>query len=202
MYKGGHYLDKFIDDLGQKGIVADYIDNPDNGLKYVYLERFDSWKEAVDAHNSNLNGTYSGNTWIMNIDNRYSNEAYAENVSKLSEKSSKYDIDVLQKNVVVKDNLAGVESTQKIYKINGVGSGYYIIANVFANVNNANRFVKLLNSYGLSAAYFINPDNNYRYVYLKRHESWNNALISYYSKLNDAYDDKMWIMRVTPNLMT
>ena len=202
VYKGGHYLDKFIDDLGQKGIVADYIDNPDNGLKYVYLERFDSWKEAVDAHNSNLNGTYSGNTWIMNIDNRYSNEAYAENVSKLSEKSSKYDIDVLQKNVVVKDNLAGVESTQKIYKINGVGSGYYIIANVFANVNNANRFVKLLNSYGLSAAYFINPDNNYRYVYLKRHESWNNALISYYSKLNDAYDDKMWIMRVTPNLMT
>jgi len=59
-----------------------------------------------------------------------------------------------------------------------------------------------LNSYGLSASYFINPENNWRYVYLKRHESWNNALISYYSKINDSYDDKMWIMRVKPNLLS
>ncbi len=199
VYKGGHYLNKFIDDLGQKGITADYIDNPDNGLKYVYLERFDTWQEAVDAHNSNLNGTYSGNMWIMNVDNRYSNEAYAENVNKLNEKASKYDTDVLQKNVVVKDKVVGTGNTPKTYNINGAGSGYYIIANVFANPKNANKFVKLLNSYGLSASYFINPDNNYRYVYLKRHESWNNALISYYSKLNDAYDDKMWIMRIAPN---
>ena len=85
---------------------------------------------------------------------------------------------------------------ENVYAIDGANSGYYIIANVFANPNNANRFVKLLNSYGLNASYFINPENNYRYVYLKRHQSWNNALISYYSKINDSYDDKMWIMRV------
>ena len=72
---------------------------------------------------------------------------------------------------------------------------------VFANPNNAKRFVKTLNSYGLSASYFINPENNWRYVYLKRHASWNNALISYYSKINDSYDDKMWIMRVSPDLV-
>ena len=202
VYKGSLYMNKFIDNLSLKGIMADYIDNPETGLKYVYIERFDTWQEAVDAHNSDLNGTYSGNRWIMNVDNRYSNETYAENVNKLSEKYAQYDIDVLQKNVVVKDKLAATENTPKTYNLNGVGSGYYIIANVFANVNNANRFVKLLNSYGLSAAYFINPDNNYRYVYLKRHVSWNNALISYYSKLNDTYDDNMWIMRVTPNLIT
>ncbi|MFK5972902.1 MAG: PorP/SprF family type IX secretion system membrane protein [Flavobacteriaceae bacterium] len=202
VYKGGHYMNKFIDDLSQKGFRADYIDNPETGLKYVYLERFDTWQEAVDAHNSDLNGTYSGNKWILNVDNRYSNEAYAENVTKLSEKSAKYDIDILQKNVVVKDKLTAIENTSKTYSINSSGSEYYIIANVFANGNNANRFVKLLNSYGLSAAYFINPDNNYRYVYLKRHVSWNNALISYYSKLNDTYDETMWIMRVTPNLIT
>lgn len=202
VYKGGHYLNKFINDLGQKGISADYIDNPDNGLKYVYLQRYDTWEEAVDAHNSKLDGSYAGDLWVMNVDNRYTNEAYAQNVDKLNEKSSKYGADVLQKNVVVKDKVSGNGNTPKTYEINGVGSGYYIIANVFANPRNANRFVKLLNSYGLSAAYFINPENNYRYVYLKRHESWNNALISYYSNLNDTYDDKMWIMRVKPNLLT
>ncbi len=201
VYKGEHYLNKFVDKLQAEGLDADYIDNPKNGLKYVYLERYDSWQEALAAYRSGVNGTYSGDLWIMNVDNRYTNEAYVENSKKVEEKSSEYGQDVLQKNVVVQDNVAAADQP-KTFSFNGVGSGYYIIANVFANPNNANRFVKLLNSRGLSASYFINPENNYRYVYLKRHESWNNALISYYSNLNDAYVDKMWIMRVTPNLIT
>ena len=202
VYKGGHYLDKFVNDLADQGIEADYIDNPKNGLKYVYLERYDTWQDAVAAHKSGINGAYDGELWIMNVDNRYSNEAYVENSNKIREKSSQYSNDVLQKNVVVRDNIDAAGQDPKNFVIDGVGSGYYIIANVFANPRNANRFVKLLNNQGLSASYFINPENNYRYVYLKRHESWNNALISYYSKLNDSYDDKMWIMRVTPNLIT
>ena len=202
VYKGGQYMTKFIDGLNQKGISADYIDNPNNGLKYVYLERYNTWEEAAEAHKNNLNGAYNGDMWIMNVDNRYTNEAYAENVNKIKDKSAKYNTDVLQQNVIVKDKVAGNNQEPKNQILDGVDSGYYIIANVFANPKNANRFVKLLNSYGLSASYFINPENNYRYVYLKRHQSWNNALLSYYTKLNDTYDDKMWIMRVTPNLIT
>lgn len=202
VYKGGHYLNKFVNDLNSQGIDADYIDNPHNGLKYVYLKRYDTWQEAAAAHKSGVDGMYSGELWIMNVDNKYTNEAYVENSKKIREKSDKYEPDVLRKNVVVRDNLANGGQESKTHVIEGAGTGYYIIANVFANPKNANRFVKLLNAQGLSASYFINPENNYRYVYLKRHDSWNNALISYYSKLNDAYDDKMWIMRVTPNLIT
>lgn len=201
VYKGGQYLDKFLNTLESNGINADYIDNPNNGLKYVYLERYDTWDEAVAAHDSNLNGAYEGKTWIMNVENRYTNEAYVNNVNKLREKSSKYDTDVLRKNVVAQDKVASNSTEPKNYEFDGIGSGYYIIANVFANPRNANRFVSLLNSYGLSASYFINPENNWRYVYLKRHDSWTNALISYYSKMNDAYDDKMWIMRVSQSQM-
>ncbi len=199
VYKGGVYMNKFIEELKQKGLSAAYIDNPNNGLKYVYLERYDTWKEAARAHNSNINGKYDGTTWIMNVDNRYTNEAYVKNSNKIKERSSKYDVDLLQKNVIVKDNLAFNSLESKTQVMRGVDSGYYLIANVFANPNNAKRFVRLLNSYGLNASYFINPENNYRYVYLKKHQSWNNALISYYTKLNDSYDDKMWIMHVTPN---
>lgn len=201
VYKGGKYMNNFVNAMNDKGFNSNYIDNPSNGLKYVYLERYDTWQEAVDAYKSNMNGTYTGDLWVMNVDNRYTNEAYASNVDKLKQKSSKYNTDVLQQNVVAKDKIAANEVAAKIYKIDGIGSGYYIVANVFANPNNAKRFIKLLNSYGLSASYFINPENNWRYVYLKRHESWNNALISYYTKLNDSYDDKMWIMRVKPNLL-
>ncbi|ASV30211.1 PorP/SprF family type IX secretion system membrane protein [Maribacter cobaltidurans] len=198
VYKGGQYMDNFLNTLDAKGINANYIDNPNNGLKYVYLDRYDTWEEAVAAHDTNFNGAYEGTTWIMNVENRYTNEAYANNVNKLKEKSSKYDTGVLRKNVVEQDKVAANSTEPRNYEIEGIGSGYYIIANVFANPRNANRFVALLNSYGLSASYFINPENNWRYVYLKKHDSWTNALISYYSKLNDAYDEKMWIMRVAP----
>lgn len=196
VYKGGKYMDKFMTSLNRKGFNSDFIDNPNNGLKYVYLERYDTWSEAATAYKSNMNGSYTDDLWIMNVDNRYTNERYASNVDKLQQKSSKYSTDVLEPKVVERDKITRSDLKSRVYKIDGIGQGYYIIANVFANPNNANRFVKLLNSYGLSASYFINPENNWRYVYLKRHESWNNALISYYSKLNDAYDDKMWIMRV------
>lgn len=197
VYQGGKYMNNFISDMKNKGFNSNYIDNPNNGLKYVYLERYNTWQEAADAYKSNMNGNYNGDLWVMNVDNRYTNEAYASNVDKIKKESSKYTTGTtLQKNVVVKDKLAATVASTKAVKANGIGSGYYIIANVFANPNNAKRFIKLLNSYGLSASYFINPENNWRYVYLKKHESWNNALISYYSKLNDSYDRKMWIMRV------
>ncbi|SKB35966.1 PorP/SprF family type IX secretion system membrane protein [Maribacter arcticus] len=201
VYKGGKYMDKFLTTLNNKGIKADYIDNPDNGLKYVYLQRYETFNDAVAAYDSKLNGKYDGAMWIMNVDNKYTNEAYASNVNKIKNKSSKYDSDVLTTNVVVKDNVGSKDADPKSYVIEGTGSGYYLIANVFANPNNAKKFVKLLNSFGLSASYFINPKNNYRYVYLKKHDSWTNALISYYSKLNDAYNDKMWIMRVNQEQM-
>lgn len=201
VYKGGQYLKNFLNTLESKGINADYINNPNNGLKYVYLDRYDTWEEAVAAHDSNLNGSYEGNMWIMNVENRYTNEAYVNNVNKLKEKSSKYNTDILRKNVIEQDKVAANNTEPRNYDIDGIGSGYYIIANVFANPRNANKFVSLLNSYGLSASYFINPENNWRYVYLKKHDSWTKALISYYSKLNDAYDDKMWIMRVSQSQM-
>jgi type IX secretion system PorP/SprF family membrane protein len=201
VYKGGQYMDSFLNKLSDIGLNPDYIDNPNNGLKYVYLNRFDTFEQAEAAAKSNLNGRYKGPTWIMNVDNRYTNEAYADNVDKLREKSSKYDTDVLRKNVIAKDKVVANRAEDDSSKLNGLGSGYYLIANVFAVPQNANRFVALLNSIGLSASYFINPKNNYRYVYLKRHDDWSNALISYYSKLNDAYDDKMWIMRVNSDQM-
>ncbi len=202
VYKGGHYMNKFMNTLNDQGLEADYIDNPKNGLKYVYIDRFDTWNEALAAYKSKFGGSYDGDLWIMNVESRYSNEAYAENSRKIKEKASEYEDDVLQKNVVVRDKVDTEGNQSRSFNVDGLGNGYYIIANVFANPKNANRFVKLLNSRGLNASYFINPENNYRYVYLKRHQTWTNALISYYSNLNETYDDKMWIMRVTPNQIT
>jgi len=201
VYKGGKYMSKFMNSLNSKGFSSDYIENPNNGLKYVYLERYDTWEAAAAAYESNMGGNYGDAKWIMNVDNRYSNDAYASNVSRIQKKANQYKTGNVQQNPIAQDQIATSKTVGRVFQLEGVDSGYYIIANVFANPSNAKRFVKTLNSFGLSASYFVNPENNWRYVYLKRHESWNNALISYYSKINDAYDDKMWIMRVKPELL-
>ena len=156
---------------------------------------FKNKNDAISAYKTGMDGTYSGDTWVMKVKGSYDNTAYVANTSK----TSQYDDNVLQKNVQNKpvQNNGGV--SYKTYDIDGLGSGFYIIANVFEQPENANRFVRQLNAKGLNASYFINPENNYRYVYLKKHQDWTNALVSYYSKLNDAYEDQIWIMRVKPN---
>ena len=202
VYSGEKYMDKFMDDMKTRGFDPEFIDNKDNGLKYVYLKRFDNWSGAENAALSGFDGNYDGTLWVMNVANRYTNEAYAENSAKIETKSSPYDNNVLRKNVINRDQLKTVNNAEKELAVYGSGTEYYIIANVFSKSNNANRFVRYLNSKGMNASYFINPENNYYYVYLKRHENWNSALISYYSKLNDSYDEKMWIMRVRPGQLT
>lgn len=79
--------------------------------------------------------------------------------------------------------------------------GFYIIANVFAVHKNATRFVAKLRSMGIDADFFINPKNNYRYVFVSKHDSWSNALNLYYSNVNGKYYGDIWIMLVntSPN---
>ncbi len=202
VYKGGQYLEKFVAQLRDQGLSPDYFTNGNNGLKYVYLNRYDSWKEAELAYRSKLNGTYSGDIWIMDVDNSKNDRSvaeYVDNATKAQDNVDRYGKEVLKKNVPVAPEKDKVPNLRETIRSNDVDAGFYIIANVFSNPNNANRFVKLLNSKGLNASYFVNPKNNYRYVYLKKHGSWNNALISYYTRLNQSYDQEMWIMRVTPN---
>ncbi|WP_343486872.1 PorP/SprF family type IX secretion system membrane protein [Allomuricauda sp. d1] len=198
VYKGTKYMNKFIESLDAQGIEADYFHNPRNGLNYVYLKSFDNKQDAVSAYRTKLGGAYQGDTWVMKVTGDYDGTQYASN----DVQDSKYG-DTLQQNVVA-NQTSGQQQNQggptfKTIDIDGVGSGFYIIANVFEKPQNANRFVRELNAKGLSASYFINPENNYRYVYIKKHGTWTNALVSYYSKLNNSYDDPMWIMRVKPN---
>src|SRR5690606_25008866 len=61
------------------------------------------------------------------------------------------------------------------------GKQYYIIANVFADGKNADRYINELKKDGYDAEIYINPKNKYKYVYLRKFDNWNSALKSYKS---------------------
>jgi len=197
VFKNPENVDAFIQQLHEQGILdAGYFENPKNGLNYVYLDGYKDKKEALEAYHSKLNGSYNGDAWVMNVND---GTATIQGFVKSSTTTpSKYGNNSLHKNVN-KSSTGSGRVTYKTINANGLPEGFYIIASVFDNSTSAKQFVKALNSRGLNASYFINPEDNHRYVYLKKHETWNNALTSYYSKLNASYDDQMWIMRVKPN---
>jgi hypothetical protein len=74
--------------------------------------------------------------------------------------------------------------------------GYYLIVNVFAIHSNATKFVAKLKRKGMFAEYFINPINNYRYVYVSKHDNFADATQMYASNINGQYYDAFWIMTV------
>jgi hypothetical protein len=74
--------------------------------------------------------------------------------------------------------------------------GFYIIANVFSEPAFADDFLKKLKKQGIKASYFINQKNNFRYVYLKKHSEWSEALISYYTNVDNTYFEEIWIMNI------
>ncbi len=56
-------------DLKKKGLDAGYFYNKENGLHYVYLADYNYKSDAKTAYVSNMNGQYSADKWIMQVDN-------------------------------------------------------------------------------------------------------------------------------------
>jgi hypothetical protein len=80
--------------------------------------------------------------------------------------------------------------------------GYYVIANVFAKPNNAERFESKLKSRGLDAQILYNPTTNYKSVYIGKFSTWSDAIKFYYSNAEGKYDDELWIMLVNTSTGT
>ena len=91
------------------------------------------------------------------------------------------------------------ETIKKVKRLSveGMDAGYYIIAGVYSEQNNADKFIAKMAERGLKAGVFYK--NGYSYVYLKKHITWREALISYYSNVDNTYFDSIWIMSINTN---
>jgi hypothetical protein len=93
-----------------------------------------------------------------------------------------------------KNRITAIESPTVL--IPSAPEAYYIIANVFSVPSNATRFIAALKKKGIIAGYFINPKNNYYYVYVSNHSNFDEASSYYNSNLDGKYFDALWIMTV------
>ena len=78
VFKNETYLKNFMEELKSKGLQAQYFKNPDNGLNYVYLAKYEENDLAYEAYQSKMKGKYQDELWIMHVENsRYANWADA-----------------------------------------------------------------------------------------------------------------------------
>src|SRR5690606_17595986 len=87
----------------------------------------------------------------------------------------------------------GYSDTEVVNRSNS-GKDYYIIANVFAEDKNADRYIDELKKEGYDAEIYTNPKNKYKYVYLRKFDNWSSALKSYKSNVN--FKNDIWIMPI------
>lgn len=209
------YFKNFMGKLEGEKLRPNYFVNHKNNWKYVYLKRFDTWQEAIAAHKSKLDGAYRDDIWIMNVDNGDGNADFAYNQETKKGRLYTY---VDRANVNKKDNVTNnTTKHEKLLSYNSKGGnsrayktpriinnrayaaaqGYYLIANVFSVPENANRFLETLKAKGLNADYFVDPNNHYFYVYVKKTNTLERALYAYHSDLNGQYFDDLWILHLT-----
>jgi len=67
VYSQIKYMNAFMKDLREKGLDPKQFYNKENGLYYVYLADYDYKNDAQMAASTNLNGKYSQEKWIMQV---------------------------------------------------------------------------------------------------------------------------------------
>jgi outer membrane protein OmpA-like peptidoglycan-associated protein len=183
VYSKNYHFNRFVKSLIDKGLNPDHFVNSENDWKYVYLKYSDNWQEIVSAYNSQLNGMYQDELWILNVDNSdFGNELAKEIIEEKS----------LSKKGIKREYINFGNSQES----NADLGDYFVIANVFRAKTNADNFIKSLAAKNISANYFVNSTNNWTYVYLKRTNTWKEARAAQISKVEGNYNNATWILRI------
>ena len=221
IFKTEQKTQEFIYYLKSKGIKGEFFTNPLNNYNYVFIKKAANQQEAIDLYNSKLNNTYKERIQILSINNK--NDLPLEDKKEENKKGTVSKILPENKNGIKEDKLIQPESKlteTKIYKkaiekntvsnskstinsgdlhvanIPNEPKGYYIVANVFAINESSNNFINALKAKGLKPKTLINTLNNYKYIYLKKVDTEEEAKTILTSKFNNKYKSKLWVLSV------
>lgn len=166
------YAKNFINELKQKNIIARSFFNPLNKLTYIYIESDQNQEEIEKKYNSIQ---YDGELWIAKI------------VANKKMTESKFDLKIRHK----------IEISKLILpKSSNLKKGYYLVTNVFEIPSNATKYFSFLKKKHPSTGMFLNPKNNFYYVFLEYYLTQEDAEKAYNSNFDNQFFDEYWIKEV------
>ena len=135
------------------------------------------------------------------IDNEMETSSTAEKEKRIPESKKESGVDKIAQQEKVKptNNTETKELYEEVPIEDGLKSGYYLIAKVYKDKVNYNKFIRGLKSQGLQPNHFYRSFNKFYYVYLDRYDSLDDAKKARDSGFSGHYQDTTWIFRVLDN---
>lgn len=209
IFKSEQQTQEFIYFLKSKKISAAFFVNPLNSYFYVYLQRVDTAQQAIELFTSKMNDTYLDPIQIVVINNdnkpnAISNEEKVETQKTTPSEALTTELSTSVKTSINNNNLSKEPKESKeivsndfhIATIPNEPKGYYVVVNVFAVSENSNNFIKYLKTKGFNPKVLVNTTNNYKYIYLQRVDSQEEAKRLLDSKYDNKYGSKIWVLSV------
>ena len=69
VYGSENNAKKEVSRLKKNGFQSDYFPDPEENLNYTHLEYHQNWENAINSINTQFDGAYQGNVWILQIEN-------------------------------------------------------------------------------------------------------------------------------------
>ncbi len=183
--------EKHLTTLGRSALDASILLNPKNNMHYVSLGQFIGWEDALEAASSQFNGQYTQKVWVLSVINREKKEV--DSSTQKSERANASQTDAKLYKALVEEKDIPSRSDPGFSTID---SGYYLVAGVFGNAENATRYFEKISRKQTAAFVEIHPESKLHYVFLKQHYSGTSAIKDYLSGMEGSYKDPMWILHI------
>lgn len=122
--------------------------------------------------------------------------AYQEFLEKSDAIASGYSPRVIDSTAVTAE-IFGTESSYKTLKaVHGVEKGFYLVLNVFSVKHYFEEFMEILKVRGFEPKFFINPENDYYYVYLYKADRYIIIKNLQRNNINNTYFEDKWVLWV------
>ena len=202
---------KFVNTLRKKGLHPGILVHPTNGLNYISIDFQKNWKKSIAKSISKFDGKYHETTWILNVATPKTKRKAAIPIAKKEEKEE-ITAEILSEKVlapaIFSDELKFKLIAKKhnvphriIEDLEGLESGYYMVAGVYGSFTNAQKFANKLRKHNLAPAVVTHPETGLNYVHLGLYKSGEKAISSFISKQDGRYKGKTWILNIkTPKI--
>ncbi|MDC0008099.1 OmpA family protein [bacterium] len=97
-------LKKTVKKLNKQGFASGFINNPDSGLNYIYLNHYSNWQDIISEIRTDFDGRYEDDVWVMEVVNgvplinpNFKEEVINEEITTINEE----DIAIAQKEELV-----------------------------------------------------------------------------------------------------
>lgn len=178
--------------LSAKQLDPNILFHTEKNLNYVVISQHNRGIDALSIAQTGVNGKYLDKTWILHIYDKK-----AERIEKVAKKAVST-LETTSSNPLAFKQQAkvfGIASRKMAAKGDWI-SGYYLIAGVFGEYSNAERFVRTLRGKGFPAEVQIHPESGQAYTILEYIEAEKNTIAYLKQYTAKADKEKIWVLEV------